>query len=103
MNSPAGSALRGGRDEGSRSAALPPSSSSVSGYEHSEKAVLILRTASNVLSLQGEDRRLGQPSLPPALSPGCLFSRHRLILGKATRLHSHSEIFLRMAEGWAGL
>lgn len=71
-----------------------PSSSSV--QEHSEKAVLILRAPlkSNVFSLQGEERRLAQPSLPPTQSP--LLSRHKLILGRATLLHSHSEIFLRM-------
>lgn len=40
---------------------------------------------------------LGQPSLPPTRSG--LFSRHKLILGRATLLHSHSEIFLRIVVG----
>lgn len=75
-----------------------PSSSSV--QEHSEKAVLILRTPlkSKVFSLQGEESRLGQPSLPPTRSPP-LLSRHKLILGRDTLLHSHSEIFLRIVVG----
>lgn len=74
------------------------SSSSV--YEHSEKAVLILRTPlkSKFFSLQGDESRLGQPSLPSTRSP-TLLSRHRLILGRDTLLHSHSEIFLRMVVG----
>lgn len=78
-----------------------PCSSSVSVKEHSENAVLILRIPlkSNVFSLQGEESKLGQPSLPPTRSPAGLLSRHKLILVRGTLLLSHSEIFARTLVG----